>query len=150
MAGSGSDAREPTSEIADDGVDSLRVLVMDDEWSILKMLQRTLKRLGHTCVVTFEGYATVEIHRGGFVKGAAFDVVILDLTVPGGLGGCEALAQIIAIDSKAVCIASSGCSDNRVLSSFASHGFSGMLTKPYGVETLKKGRAAEATSTSPD
>ena len=65
-----------------------------------------------------------------------FDVVIMDLTIPGGMGGEEAVKKLKKIDPGAKVIVSSGYSENRVVSNHAAYGFCGAVTKPYNVEEL--------------
>jgi CheY-like chemotaxis protein len=69
--------------------------------------------------------------------GVAFDIVILDLTVPGGMGGSEAINKILQIDPDAKVIVSSGYSNDPVMANYKEHGFSGIITKPFLLKNLK-------------
>jgi CheY-like chemotaxis protein len=117
---------------------ALKILVMDDEQGIRDLLSRMFNRMGHQCRVTDDGDSAVRAYRDSMGTADAFDVVMLDLTVKGGKGGREAVAEILEYDPKAVCIASSGYSEDPVLSDFSEFGFSGVLKKPYGVRALKE------------
>lgn len=65
-----------------------------------------------------------------------FDIILMDLTIPGGMGGKEAIQKLRKIDPGAKAIVSSGYSDDRVLSKFEEYGFCGAVTKPYKIDDL--------------
>ena len=115
---------------------ALNILVMDDERGIRELLTRMLNRMGHQCQVSDDGDSALQAYRESMGTSGAFDVVILDLTVKGGKGGRETVAEILQQDPNAVCIASSGYSEDPVLSEFSEYGFTGVLKKPYGVRAL--------------
>jgi len=71
-------------------------------------------------------------------SGQAFAAVILDLTVPGGMGGKEALARLLEIDPQVKAIVSSGYSDDPIMADFQKYGFSGVIAKPYKISELGK------------
>ena len=70
--------------------------------------------------------------------GTGFDIVVLDLTVPGGMGGSEAARAILALDPEARVIVSSGYANDTVMANFREHGFHGVIPKPYRMEELGK------------
>ena len=70
--------------------------------------------------------------------GKPFDIVIMDLTIPGGMGGEEAIKYLREIDPEIKAIVSTGYSNNPVISNFSDYGFSGRLEKPFKVSTLKR------------
>lgn len=129
--------KEPRQEPFFDAGITLNVLVMDDEKGIRELLERMLTRLGHRCHLTTDGAAAVEAFLKARRDGDSFDILVLDLTVPGGMGGCEALEQIRAVDRNVLGIASSGYSSDPVLARFNEYGFAATLSKPYGFEDLK-------------
>ncbi|MCZ7577401.1 MAG: PAS domain S-box protein [Dehalococcoidia bacterium] len=107
------------------------ILFMDDEETIRRGMREVLTRLGHTVTLAADGEEAVEMYRQRLGSGRRYDVVILDLTVPGGMGGYEAVAQLRQIDPGVRAIASSGYSDNPVMARAADPGFAGILPKPY-------------------
>jgi PAS domain S-box-containing protein len=117
---------------------SARVLFMDDEEPIREMAQMFLQRLGSEVVGTADGAAAVEAYRAAQASGRPFDVVVMDLTVPGGMGGREAMEHLLKLDPNVRAIVSSGYSRDPVLGSYRRHGFCGILPKPYGLDQLRK------------
>ncbi len=115
-----------------------KILLLDDEEMIRKVATAMLETLGYQVEATDEGNLAVALFRKAFADGQPSDGVILDLTIPGGMGGVEAAGQILAIDPQAVLIASSGYADDDALARFAEHGFGAILPKPYQLETLAK------------
>jgi two-component system cell cycle sensor histidine kinase/response regulator CckA len=114
------------------------ILVMDDEEVVRLVAAEMLSSLGHeaTCVET--GEDAVEKFRQADESGHPFDVVILDLTVKGGMGGEQAAAKLREIDPQVRIIVSSGYSDSPVVSDYRSHGFAAFLNKPYMIEDLSE------------
>jgi len=78
-----------------------------------------------------DGRQTLELYQQALKAGTPFDVLILDLTIPGGIGGQEALKAILAMDPHAKAIVSSGYAEGPVMSNFPFYGFKGVLVKPY-------------------
>ncbi len=116
----------------------VKVLFMDDEEPIREMAQMFLGRLGSEVVCAADGAAAVEAYRVARETGQPFDVVVMDLTVPGGMGGREAMERLLKLDPQVCAIVSSGYSRDPVLGSYQRHGFRGILPKPYGLEQLRK------------
>lgn len=116
----------------------VKLLFMDDEEPIREMAQMFLRRLGSDVVCTADGAAAVEAYRAAMESGRRFDVVVMDLTVPGGMGGREAMEHLLKLDPEVCAIVSSGYSRDPVLGSYRSHGFRGILPKPYGLDQLRK------------
>jgi len=113
-----------------------RILVMDDEESIRDIATQMLEFMGYEVESCNEGREAVERFRTAWERGVPFDAVILDLTVPGGMGGREAAAHLLEIDHDAVLIVSSGYSNDPVIANFRSYGFSGVVPKPFTAATL--------------
>ncbi|MFT3831203.1 MAG: PAS domain S-box protein [Opitutaceae bacterium] len=108
-----------------------RVLFMDDEAPIRQLATALLRRLGCAVEVVADGAAAVERYSGELAAGRGFDVVVMDLTIPGGMGGIEALERIRAVDPQVRAIVSSGYSSDPVLANYRDYGFRGRVAKPY-------------------
>ncbi|MDD2763806.1 MAG: PAS domain S-box protein [Opitutaceae bacterium] len=115
-----------------------RVLFMDDEEPIVQMADLLLQRLGFEVEVAREGLETVRKFAAAHAAGRPFDLVVMDLTVPGGIGGREAIAQLHQIDPGVKAIVSSGYSSDPVLANYRSYGFRGMVAKPYQIDDLTR------------
>ncbi len=110
-----------------------RVLLMDDEEPIREMTTTLLERLGLESTVTCDGGEAVKQYVLAQMAGRPFDVVIMDLTVPGAMGGAAAMQEILKIDPNARGIVSSGYSSDPIMANFREHGFRGSVPKPYRV-----------------
>jgi len=117
------------------------ILIMDDEEMVRDVITEMLGNFGYRLVAACDGAEAVKKYRAAKAAGAVFQAVILDLTVPGGMGGRQAAQQILAIDPAARVIVSSGYSNDPVMADYKSHGLSGAVLKPYRVEELAQGLA---------
>ncbi len=115
-----------------------KVLLMDDEQIILDVTHEVLKFLGYDVMFAREGAAAIDLYKKEKSNGAPFDVVILDLSVPEGLGGKETIVQLRSFDPNVRAIVSSGYSHDPVVQDFTAFGFSGKLTKPYKINDMKE------------
>ena len=115
-----------------------RVLVMDDEPAIQRALERMLRRLGHEVCCASDGDEAIRRYRQALQAGERFDLVIMDLTVPAGMGGKEAVREVLAIDGSAQVLVSSGYSDDPIMANPRSFGFAGGVAKPYGMDDLAR------------
>ena len=115
-----------------------RILVMDDEASLGKMVGRMLKKLGYESEFTDDGTEAIEMYKAAKKSEKPYDAVILDLTIPGGMGGKEAINKLLEIDPEVKAIVSSGYSDDPVLANFQEYGFKGMMPKPFESLSLSK------------
>jgi two-component system, cell cycle sensor histidine kinase and response regulator CckA len=104
---------------------------MDDEEPICEVLEQTLKRLGYEVACAREGAEAIALYQREKDSNHSFDAVLVDLTIPGGMGGKEVAARLRQIDESVVLIASSGYSDTPVMSEFRRHGFDDVLSKPW-------------------
>ncbi len=114
------------------------ILVMDDDEMVRELADITLKRFGYEVVCCDNGAAAVSLYRTTREEGVPFSLVIMDLTIPGGMGGIEAARQILDFDPEAQLIVSSGYSDDPVMARFSDYGFCAALEKPYNVEKIAK------------
>jgi len=110
---------------------------MDDEEVVRKLLTRMLPKLGFDVVCVGDGTAVLEAYQQAAAQARPFDVVIMDLTIPGGMGGKEAIQQLRAIDPQVKAIVSSGYSEDPVMADHTAHGFCGVVAKPYTPEQFK-------------
>jgi len=118
------------------------ILVMDDEEEMRNTTGDMLVRLGYTVDYAGEGGEAIAKYRQAQEAGQPFGAVIMDLTVPGGMGGKEAVRKLLEIDPAARIIVSSGYSHDPVMSDFRSYGFQGLVTKPYRLHDLSEVVAA--------
>jgi signal transduction histidine kinase/CheY-like chemotaxis protein len=128
--------RNITAEVAVGGAG--RVLVMDDEELIRATAGEMLTTLGYMVGFAEDGAEAIEMYRQAREAGEPYDVVVMDLTIPGGMGGQEAVQKLLEIDVSAKVIASSGYANLPIMGNFRSYGFCGVIAKPYSVEELSK------------
>jgi two-component system cell cycle sensor histidine kinase/response regulator CckA len=119
-----------------DGVGGGRILIVDDEEAIRALVEFTLTRLGYEVTQAENALDGVNIYREKFEAGERFDAVILDLTLPGGMGGKEALKKLIEIDPTVNAIVSSGYATDATMSRYQDFGFRGVIAKPYEASEL--------------
>lgn len=108
-----------------------RVLFMDDEETIRMLAVSLLGRLGLDVTPVSDGADAVRVFTEARQAQSPYHLVIMDLTVPGGMGGLEAMEALLKIDANVKAIVSSGYSSDPVLSNYRAHGFRGMVPKPY-------------------
>ncbi len=113
-----------------------RVLIMDDEEFILQVTSDILQSLGYEVDVAHDGEEALERYGQAMREGRKFDVVIMDLTIPGGMGGKETIGQLLKMDPRARAIVSSGYSNDPVMANHEDYGFVGVVPKPYKIEEL--------------
>jgi len=113
-----------------------RVLVMDDEESIREIVAKALSRIGCEVVTVANSDEALDEFRKGIMESRPFDIVILDLTIPGDRGGKYVIAEISKIPSSTRSIVTSGYSGDAVISDFAGFGFDGRLVKPFTIQEL--------------
>ncbi len=113
-----------------------RILVLDDEQIVRDVTGTMLKRLGYDVTFAVDGAESVRLYREASESNAPFDVVIMDLTIPGGMGGKEAAQEILETDPAARAIVSSGYSNDPIMSDFRKHGFIEAIVKPFRISEL--------------
>jgi PAS domain S-box-containing protein len=113
-----------------------RILVMDDESSLRKMMGKMLSMLGYESESARNGDEAVRMFREARESGNPFDAVILDLTIPGGMGGKEAVRRMLQMDPGIKAIVSSGYSGDPVLADYSEYGFKGIAPKPFNAQSL--------------
>lgn len=113
-----------------------RILVMDDERMVRDVAGALINSLGHEVAFAEHGESAITQYRDAMDAGKPFDMVMLDLTIKGGLGGLETLQKLLEIDPEVKALVSSGYSDDSSMSDYLSKGFKACLKKPYTIENL--------------
>lgn len=126
-----------------------KILIMDDEPTIRDMTGKILTVLGYEVDFAKDGKEAIDIYRKADEEGNPFDLVIMDLTVPGGMGGTAAVGKLHEIAPHAKVIVSSGYSTDPIMSEYKKYGFCGVIIKPYSanqvseaIRNVLKGKAA--------
>jgi PAS domain S-box-containing protein len=129
----------PTPEVAKSGgeVKASRILIMDDEEAILEVLSTILTDLGHNVEMARTGEEAIEQVSRSLSEGRPFDLLIMDLTIRGGMGGKDAIQEILKLDGNLKAMVSSGYSNDPVMSEPRKYGFIDFLPKPYSIQDLK-------------
>lgn len=118
------------------GNEGVSVLVMDDEEMVRDVARRSLEGLGYSVTTCASGAEAVSLYQVAKHDGNPFNVVITDLTIPGGMGGVEACRQIRALDPEALLVVTSGYSDDPVMANWADYGFCASIQKPFRVSQI--------------
>jgi CheY-like chemotaxis protein len=115
-----------------------RILLMDDEDSIRDIAREMLSSLGYEVELARDGTEAISLYRKARESSYPFDVVVLDLTVPGGMGGAEAIERLREIDPEIKAVVSSGYSNDPIMADYTKYGFRGVIAKPYTAKELSQ------------
>lgn len=113
-----------------------RVLIMDDEKSVIQVAVEMLKFMGFAAEAAKDGSEAITLYKKAHKENRPFDAVILDLTIPGGMGGKETIKKLLEIDPHIKAIVSSGYANDPIMADFASFGFKDVIAKPYKIQEL--------------
>jgi CheY-like chemotaxis protein len=111
---------------------------MDDEEAVREAIGGLLTQLGHSVTLVVEGEEAVARYQIARENGTPYDVVILDLKVPGHMGGQAAAQAILAFDPNARLIVSSGYATDPVIANYQDYGFKGRVVKPFLFNSLQR------------
>jgi CheY-like chemotaxis protein len=113
-----------------------RILVMDEEALLCRVIAQMLGELGYEVATTQDGHAAVELYTEAFANGQSFTAVILDLTVRTGYGACHILPHLQALDPQVQVIVASGYTYDPIIIQYQDYGFCGALAKPFTMQEL--------------
>ena len=114
------------------------ILLMDNDDMVRELATKMLETAGYSVTKANDGGEAIRLYREAMESGHPYDVVILDLTVPGGMGGKEAMKFLLKIDPNIKAIASSGYSNDSIMSEYKKYGFTAVIAKPYKVRELSE------------
>ena len=120
------------------GREEARILVLDDEELLRAMVHDMIEAVGYSCDLAERGEDAVKMYSRALEAGMPYCAVILDLTLPEGMGGVETAKAILEIDRNARLIVSSGFSGKRVVEHYEDYGFCASIPKPYSILELKE------------
>lgn len=141
---------EPARRLSPGCVRKERVLIMDDEDVVREFARDSLEFLGYRVSACCDGQQAVDQYRAARGSNEPFWAVILDLSVPDGMGGMDAARLILEDDPDALLIVSSGYSFDPIMSEFGAYGFRSAISKPYKVDQLSRELEALRQTSSPE
>jgi PAS domain S-box-containing protein len=115
-----------------------RILLMDDEACVREAACEVLQYLGYTVQTAEDGKEALALYIEAQTQGVPFDAVIMDLTIPGGMGGKEAILALKKVDPQVKAIVASGYSTDPILANYKDYGFNGVVVKPYSIDELSR------------
>jgi CheY-like chemotaxis protein len=111
---------------------------MDDNKDIRDLLELTLETMGHQTAFAQDGQEAIDLYRKEMTCNSPFDVVIMDLTISGGMGGKEAIKKLIDIHPEVNAVVFSGYSNDPVVANYKDYGFKGTISKPFRIDQLSQ------------
>ncbi len=129
-------AIENTNTLSSPGQKIARILIMDDEVAVLEVAEEILTHFGFSVDTASNGEDAINMYIDSIHQRNRYDLLIMDITVQGGMGGAEALQEILKHDPFAKAVVASGYASNTIMSNFEEFGFVGAMAKPFDLETL--------------
>ena len=114
----------------------MKILVVDDDEEIRKTAGRMIRQMGYEAILAGEGTEAVKLFKNNKDAGTPFDTVIMDLSMPNGMGGREAIKELLSIDPRVKTVVSSGDSCDPAIVNPGEYGFCHALPKPYTIDEL--------------
>jgi len=118
------------------GPEDITILIMDDEVMISDLLEKILQTKGFKTITSADGQEALDIYQNSLNSGTRIDLAIMDLTIPGGMGGQEAAKKLLQIDPQAKLIVSSGYANDPIMANFKEYGFKAAMSKPFRMQEL--------------
>ena len=115
-----------------------KILVMDDEEILRTAAGMILGELGYSADFARDGKEAIKLYKKAKDSGEPFNAVLMDLTIPAGMGGKEAIKELIKIDPDIRAIVCSGYSNDPIMSEYKDYGFSAAIVKPYNIDELSR------------
>lgn len=114
-----------------------RILIMDDEEQVRSVTKAILEALGHEAILTCDGQEAINVYLQHEKYGEPIDLLLMDLTIPGGMGGKDAAEEILRINPTAKVVVSSGYSNDPIMARHTEYGFYAAIAKPFRVHDLQ-------------
>jgi len=128
--------KENSKETMETRATSAKIMIMDDEEMVRDVAKAIFVMMGHEVFLAADGEEAVELYKKQSDLCQPIDIIIMDLTIPGGMGGEKAVQEILAINPEAKVIVSSGYSHDPVMAHYQDHGFSAALVKPFQIQDI--------------
>lgn len=118
------------------GLEPKSILLVDDDENVRETTTLMIESLGSVVETAIDGKEAIQKYETAMKQGTSFDIVVMDLTIPGGMGGEETIGKLLALDPSAKVVVSSGYSSDPVLANYSAYGFAGRLAKPFTLSEL--------------
>ncbi|MFH0924313.1 MAG: response regulator [bacterium] len=113
-----------------------KILIMEDDPLIRESSKKMLEKFIYEVELAWDGDEAICLYKKAKESNKPFNVIVMDLIVPGGMGGKEAFQRLLEFDPKVKTIITSGCFDDYTISEYKGYGFSGVISKPYDLDEL--------------